>query len=161
MRIALGLAAAACLWAAPAAATDWYMVAVSDGKTTASFVDRDSIADMGANMRRAKTYQVFSVDKTDGTAAFQPFLEFDCSGARYRFISIKSINASGTVTRDDVGSGKWRTIDAGSMDEAQQQFVCSGGAKPASAVGYGSGPLIARGRARLRDGTRPNTYGGH
>ena len=155
--IALGVTAFT-LWSPPASATNWYLVGISDSRTTASFVDKDSISDMGENMRRARTYQVFSETASDGSAAYNPYLEFDCVQPRYRFVSIKSIDINGKAFRDDEGSGKWRAIDKGSLDEAQQSFVCSNGAQPASAVSYGDGPLIARGRAKL-NGIR--SYGGH
>jgi hypothetical protein len=159
MRFVIALAAAsAAIWSTPALAANWYLVGVSETRTTASFVDKDSITDMGENMRRARTYQVFSETSSDGSAAFSPFLEFDCVQPRYRFISIKSIDINGNSFRDDEGSGKWRPIDKGSLDESQQTFVCSNGARPASAVSYGSGPLIQRGRAKL---SGPKSYGGH
>lgn len=159
MRPIIALATTAfALWATPAMATNWYLVGISDSRTTASFVDKDSIADMGENMRRARTYQVFSETASDGSAAYNPYLEFDCIQPRYRFVSIKSIDINGKVFRDDEGSGKWRPIDKGSLDEAQQTFVCSNGARPASAVSYGAGPLIERGRAKL-GGIK--SYGGH
>lgn len=159
MRFTIAIAASmAAIWSTPALATNWYLVGVSEEHTTASFVDKDSIADMGENMRRARTYQVFSETASDGSAAFNPFLEFDCVQPRYRFISIKSIDINGNSFRDDEGSGKWRAIDKGSLDEAQQTFVCSNGARPASAVSYGTGPLIQRGRARLNN---PRSSGGH
>ena len=160
MRFAFGLAAAAmAVTATPALAVDWYLVGISSSHETASFVDKDSIADMGENMRRARTYQVFSKTNDDGSAAYNPYLEFDCVQPRYRFVSIKSVDINGKVFRDDVGSGKWRSIDKGSLDESQQSFVCSGGVRPSSAVRYGDAPLIQRARARLNRDT--NTYGGH
>ncbi|MGN6819625.1 MAG: surface-adhesin E family protein [Sphingomonas sp.] len=159
MRFVIALVATAVTaWATPALATDWYLVGISDNHTTASFVDKDSIADMGENMRRARTYQVFSETASDGSAAYNPYLEFDCVEPRYRFVSIKSVDINGNAFRDDEGSGKWRAIDKGSLDEAQQTFVCSNGARPANAVSYGAGPLIQRGRAKL-NGTK--SYGGH
>jgi hypothetical protein len=159
MRLAIATAAGvAAIWATPALATNWYLVGISETRTTASFVDKDSITDMGENMRRARTYQVFSETASDGSAAYNPYLEFDCVQPRYRFVSIKSIDINGNAFRDDEGSGKWRAIDKGSLDESQQTFVCSDGARPASAVSYGSGPLIQRGRAKLNG---PRSYGGH
>ncbi len=159
MRPIIALAATALsFWSAPAMATNWYLVGISDSQTTASFVDKDSITDMGENMRRARTYQVFSETASDGSAAYNPYLEFDCIQPRYRFVSIKSIDINGKAFRDDEGSGKWRHIDKGSLDEAQQTFVCSNGARPASAVSYGAGPLIERGRAKL---SGIKSYGGH
>ena len=159
MRFTIAIVTAmAAVWSTPALATNWYLVGVSENHTTASFVDKDSITDMGENMRRARTYQVFSETADDGSAAFNPFLEFDCVQPRYRFISIKSIDISGKVFRDDVGSGKWRAIDPGSLDESQQSFVCSNGARPSSAVSYGAGPLIQRGRARLNGGRNANGH---
>lgn len=159
MRLAIATAAGvAAIWTTPALATNWYLVGISDSRTTASFVDKDSITDMGENMRRARTYQVFSETASDGSAAYNPYLEFDCVQPRYRFVSIKSIDINGNAFRDDEGSGKWRAIDKGSLDESQQPFVCSDGTRPASAVSYGSGPLIQRGRAKLNG---PRSYGGH
>jgi hypothetical protein len=159
MRLAIATAAGvAAIWATPALATNWYLVGISETRTTASFVDKDSITDMGENMRRARTYQVFSETASDGSAAYNPYLEFDCVQPRYRFVSIKSIDINGNAFRDDEGSGKWRAIDKGSLDESQQTFVCSNGARPTTAVSYGSGPLIQRGRAKLNG---PRSYGGH
>ena len=159
MRFTIAIAAAmAAAWSTPALATNWYLVGVSEDHATASFVDKDSITDMGENMRRARTYQVFSQTADDGSAAFNPFLEFDCVQPRYRFIRIKSIDINGKVTSDDEGSGKWRAIDKDSLDQSQQSFVCSNGARPASAVSYGAGPLIQRGRARLSGGRNANGH---
>jgi hypothetical protein len=158
MRVAYGIVAAALIWSTPAFATNWYLVAISKSHSTATFVDKDSIEDMGADMRRAHTYQVFNETDESGAAAFNPYLEFDCTTPRYRFVSIKSIDINGKMTRNDVGSGKWRSVDSGSMDEAQRDFVCSGGAKPSDATSWGAGPLIARGRARLNG---PKSTGGH
>ena len=39
----------ALFWAIPASAKNWYLVATSDSKTTAYFIDRDSIVSTGAS----------------------------------------------------------------------------------------------------------------
>lgn len=147
MRVMTGLAIAV-LWATPAAATDWFLVAAS--ADTATFVDRDSIADIGPALRRASIVQVFSQTESDGAAAYAPLLEFDCDKPRYRFVSIKTLDIDGNVMSDDVGSGKWRDVTEDSLDGIARNFVCTGGAEPDHAVSYGDVPLIPRGRELLQ-----------
>lgn len=143
MRVMLGLIAAM-LWVTPAIAADWFLVGRST--RTALFVDRDSIADLGENRRRATVYQVFSESDDDGTAAYEPVIEYDCAGLRYRFIGIKSLDINGNMLRNDVGTGQWREIEAQSLDDRARQFVCES-TEQEWVEHWGPGPLIARGRA--------------
>jgi hypothetical protein len=54
-----------------------------------------------------------------------------------------------TVLADDVGSGKWREVSSGSLDDSARQFACSGGTRPTSARSYGAGNPFAAGRRVL------------
>lgn len=159
MRIAIGLAAIAAFWASPAMAADWWLVATTASKSAAAFVDRDSISGSG-NLRRAIVLQVLAKDNEQGAAGLQALMEFDCPTMRYRFISLTAYTLSGSKIDDQTGSGTWRPVDKGAVNEAQLQFVCTSGAQPGDTVSFGSAMPIERGRARL--GTeKPGTYGGH
>jgi len=147
------IALVAALWAMPASAKNWYLVATSESQTTAYFIDRDSIVNTGASIRRVTAWSVHSTDDTDGTASRELVLEFDCSTPRYRFMHLTSYNPSLGVVADDVGSGTWRTVSNGSLDDSARQFTCSNGAKPTSAKSYGAGNPFKAGRAALGGGT--------
>ena len=123
------IALAAACWSMPAAAKNWFLVATSESKSTAYFIDRDSIVNTGGSLRRITAWSVHSTDDTDGTSSRELVLEFDCTTPRYRFLHLTGYNASLTVLADDVGSGKWRDITGGSLDDSARQFACSGGAR--------------------------------
>ena len=143
------IALAAMVWSVPASAKNWFLVATSETRTTAYFIDRDSIVDTGSSIRRITAWSVHSSDDNEGTASRELVLEFDCSTPRYRFLHLTGYNASLTVLSDDVGSGKWRTISSGSLDDSARQFACSGGARPTTAKSYGAGNPFAAGRRAL------------
>jgi hypothetical protein len=144
---------AAMVWSMPASAKNWFLIATSESKTTAYFVDRDSIVNTGGPLRRLTAWSVHSTDDTDGTASRELVLEFDCTTPRYRFLHLTGYNASLTVLADDVGSGKWRDVGAGSLDDSARQFACSGGTRPTTARSYGAGNPFKAGRAALSTGT--------
>ncbi|MBN8814685.1 MAG: hypothetical protein J0J06_04465 [Sphingomonas sp.] len=158
------LALAATLWAMPASAKNWYLVATSESRTTAYFIDRDSIVTTSTSLRRVTAWSVHSTDDSDGTASRELVLEFDCANPRYRFLHLTSYTASLTVVADDVGSGTWRTVSSGSLDDSARQFACSGGIRPTSAKNYGAGNPFKAGRAALSDGSSSssgsNAYSG-
>ncbi|MBS0480252.1 MAG: hypothetical protein JSR79_13270 [Proteobacteria bacterium] len=149
--------AGAMLWSMPASAKNWFLVATSESQTTAYFIDRDSIVNTGSSLRRATAWSVHSTDDTDGTASRELVLEFDCSAPRYRFLHLTGYNASLTVLADDVGSGKWRDVGGGSLDDSARQFVCSGGTRPSSTRSYGAGNPFAAGRRALGVGSNSDS----
>ncbi len=152
--------AAAMLSSVPASAKNWFLVAVSESRTTAYFIDRDSIVNTGASLRRLTAWSVHSTDDTDGTASRELVLEFDCTTPRYRFLHLTGYNANLTVLADDVGSGKWRSVDSGSLDDSARQFACSGGTRPTSAKSYGAGNPFKAGRVALSAGSGSSYSGG-
>jgi len=155
------VALAAVFWSMPVSAKNWFLVATSESKTTAYFIDRDSIVNTGASLRRITAWSVHSTDDTDGTASRELVLEFDCSAPRYRFLHLTGYNASLTVLADDVGSGKWRDVGAGSLDDSARQFACSGGTRPTSAKSYGAGNPFAAGRRALSTTSSTSKYNSH
>ena len=155
------VALAAVFWSMPASAKNWFLVATSESQTTAYFIDRDSIVNTGSSLRRITAWSVHSTDETDGTASRELVLEFDCSTPRYRFLHLTSYSANLTVVADDVGSGTWREVTGGSLDDSARQFVCSGGARPASAKSYGAGNPFAAGRKVLGSGSSGDNYNSH
>ncbi|THD36767.1 MAG: hypothetical protein E7773_07140 [Sphingomonas sp.] len=158
------VALVALFWALPASAKNWYLVAISDTNTTAYFIDRDSIVNSGPNMRRIHAWSVHSADDDDGTASRELVLEFDCTGARYRFLHLTGYNSRLTVLSDEAGSGMWRDVTSGSLDDSARQFVCSGGTRPSSAKSYGAGNPFAAGRRAMgvgnSSGSKYNSHGG-
>jgi hypothetical protein len=155
------IALAALFWPMPASAKNWFLVATSESSTTAYFIDRDSIVNTGASLRRLTAWSVHSTDDTDGTASRELVLEFDCSTPRYRFLHLTGYSASLAVLADDVGSGTWRTVAGGSLDDSARQFACSGGSRPTSAKSYGAGNPFAAGRAALGVGSSGGKYSSH
>ncbi|MES2096195.1 MAG: surface-adhesin E family protein [Pseudomonadota bacterium] len=152
MRAFFGLAVAASAWAAPALATDWYLVANSTDKATALFVDRDSIKSSGNSMSQARVMLVFRVDNQYNVAAYDEDLEYDCGRPQYRFVNIKSYSGSATKMTDEPGTGKWLSIGSGSLDASSQDFICAGGYRT-GAVKYGPAFPLAAGRSYLNGGT--------
>ena len=152
----LAVVAAAILWSMPASAKNWVLVATSESQTTAYFVDRDSIVNTGSTIRRVTAWSVHSTNDTDGTASRELVLEFDCSVPRYRFLHLTGYDDGLTVLADDVGSGKWRDVGGGSLDDSARQFVCSGGTRPKSAKSYGAGNPFKAGRTALGVGASPS-----
>lgn len=155
-----GVVAAAMLCAMPASAKNWFLVATSESRTTAYFIDRDSIVNTGSSLRRVTAWSVHSTSDSDGTASRELILEFDCSTPRYRFLHLTGYNANLTVLADDVGSGTWRTVANGSLDDSARQFACSGGTRPTTAKSYGAGNPFKAGRAALSAGTGSSYSGG-
>lgn len=155
------VALAAVFWSMPASAKNWFLVATSESKTTAYFIDRDSIVNTGASLRRLTAWSVHSTDDTDGTASRELVLEFDCSTPRYRFLHLTGYDASLTVLADDVGSGKWREASDGSLDDTARQFACSGGTRPTTARSYGAGNPFAAGRRALGATSSTSKYNSH
>ena len=155
------VALAAVFWAMPASAKNWFLVATSQARTTAYFIDRDSIVSTGTSLRRLTAWSVHSTDDNDGTASRELVLEFDCATPRYRFLHLTGYNANLTVLADDVGSGTWRAVTSGSLDDSARQFACSGGTRPASAKSYGAGNPFAAGRRALGVGASTNNYNSH
>jgi len=155
------IVAAAMVWSMPASAKNWFLVATSESQTTAYFIDRDSIVTTGPSLRRLTAWSVHSTDDTDGTASRELTLEFDCATPRYRFLHLTGYDANLSVLADDVGSGKWRDVGAGSLDDSARQFACSGGARPASAKSYGAGNPFAVGRRALGVGASTDNYNSH
>ena len=143
------IALAAMVWSVPASAKNWFLVATSESRTTAYFIDRDSIVDTGSSIRRITAWSVHSTDDNEGTASRELILEFDCSTPRYRFLHLTGYSANLTVLNEDVGSGKWRAISSGSLDDSARQFACSGGAQPTTARSYGASNPFAAGRRAL------------
>lgn len=154
------IALAATLWAMPASAKNWYLVATSESKTTAYFIDRDSITSIGSSIRRVTAWSVHSTDDSDGTASRELVLEFDCTTPRYRFMHLTGYSATLRVLADDVGSGTWRTVSAGSLDAAARNFACSGGTRPTTAKSYGAGNPFKAGRLALSSGSGSSYSGG-
>lgn len=149
MRIAFGLAVAAAVWASPAFATNWYLVATTEDKAVGVLVDRDSISDIGGNVKRAVATQILAKDNANGAAALQALLEFDCTGSRYRFISLTSYTVAGAKLKDSIGSGLWRPVVSTAVIGAQLQFVCTSGTEPEEAISFGGGLPIEKARAWL------------
>lgn len=155
------IALAAMVGAMPASAKNWYLVATSESQSTAYFIDRDSIVNTGSSLRRLTAWSVHSTNDTDGTASRELVLEFDCSTPRYRFLHLTGYSQTLRVLADDVGSGTWRTISSGSLDDSARQFACSGGTRPRSAKSYGAGNPFKAGRAILSAGsTTTKSYSG-
>ncbi len=154
------IALAAVLWSMPATAKNWYLVATSESRSTAYFIDRDSIVNSGTSLRRATAWSVHSTSDSDGTASRELQLEFDCSTPRYRFLHLTGYNSSLTVLSDDVGSGTWRAVTSGSLDDSARQFACSGGMRPTTAISYGAGNPFKAGRAALSAGSGTSSYPG-
>lgn len=150
MRMMIGLVAAM-LWAAPALAADWFLVEKAEDGTTAIFVDRDSIADMGIKTRRASVVYVPDEPGDDGAAGYRATLEYDCADPRYRFIDIDSLDIDGKRTASFPGSRNWRDIVAGTLDDTARKFVCSNGEEPSGTRSYGAELPVAAGVALLRD----------
>ncbi len=151
------LALVALFWSVPASAKNWFLVAISNSNSTAYFIDRDSIVSSGTNLRRIHAWSVHSTADADGTTSRELVLEFDCAGARYRFLHLTGYNSSLTQLSDEVGSGTWRDVSSGSLDDSARQFVCSGGTRPSSAKAYGPGNPFAAGRKALGVGSSSGT----
>lgn len=147
------IALAAVFWAMPASAKNWYLVATSESRTTAYFIDRDSITSTGSSLRRVTAWSVHSTDDSDGTASRELVLEFDCVNPRYRFLHLTGYSSSLSVLADDVGSGTWRSVSKGSLDDSARQFACSGGTRPTTAKSYGAGNPFKAGRIALGTGS--------
>lgn len=154
------VALAALFWSMPASAKNWFLVATSSARTTAYFIDRDSIVNIGTSLRRVTAWSVHSTDDANGTASRELSLEFDCSSPRYRFLHLTGYNANLTVLADDVGSGTWRPVTSGSLDDSAREFACSGGTRPTSAKSYGAGNPFRAGRAVLNSRPVSSNPGG-
>ena len=125
MKKMLCLAVFALGLATPAVAADWVWLGISNDNTATLFGDADSRTDDRAwfEARYAKP-QKHSNGKFYNTV--KTLGEMDCSGKRYRFLTItwysKSGNSIGSYTPsyDD-----WSYAIPGSIGEAQYKFVCN------------------------------------
>ena len=138
--------------AVPAQATNWVYIGTTDSRTTAYFVDRDSIGNGEEGSVAAAAYSVHAKDDPkDGTASAVLSLEFDCATPRYRFRHLVGYDARMKQSYDEVGSGKWRDVTTGSLEAAAHTFVCARVYQKLLNKSYGSSlrAVFAEGRRRL------------
>lgn len=110
----------------PAVAADWVWLGISNDNTATLFGDADSRTDDRAwfEARYAKP-QKHSNGKFYNTV--KTLGEMDCSGKRYRFLTITWYSKSGkfidsyTPSYDD-----WSYVIPGTVGEAKYKFVCNG-----------------------------------
>lgn len=132
------IAAVALLAATPAFATDWALATSADDKSSAIFVDRDSIKKESDGMVRAQTFYALAADKDDGLAAIQLLQEYDCNGRRFRRLHMTAYFADGSTKLDTEYVTEWKVTKAGDQAEAMLEFVCAGGPKSSSVLSIGN-----------------------
>jgi hypothetical protein len=144
-------AAALCLAAAaaPAQATDWYMIGESADQLNMIFVDKDSISGSG-DRRQAMTYMVFAEDD-EGAAAVESRIEFDCQRPRLRLLSLRAFDAADRMLFETERSDDWDDVDPDSGAPPVHAFVCSGGGSLPVSASRGSVHPFAEARRALRE----------
>jgi hypothetical protein len=137
------------LGAAPAAATDWYMVSETATASSASFVDKDSIRPSGGGLMQARIYLVFLENQSEGMAAIEALMEYDCGQPRSRFLRIATFDDSQRQLSDDPGSARWEPAAEGTAEGSTRTFICSNGQTPAVTPSLGAEFPFASARAHL------------
>jgi hypothetical protein len=123
MRVVLMLLS---LIAAAPALAQW--VKVDEKDNAIHYIDRTTITQSGA-MRRVWVTQYLREKGPDGEMSRRAFLEYDCAGRRFRYLSIAkhSALAAGGQTPSSQGSspGQPSYIPAAIDDERVQRIVCA------------------------------------
>jgi hypothetical protein len=147
MRILLAIAAL--LAATPAFATDWTLGTVADDKSSAMFVDRDSIEHETDGKIRAWVFYVLAEDKEGGVAAVALQQEYDCSAHSFRRLYIRSYDAGGAITLETEYVTDWKQNAPGDQGSRMQEFICSDGAFASDSLRLGEQLPIGYARSKL------------
>ena len=125
MKKMLCLAVFALGLATPAVAADWVLVDIDNDNNT-TFGDADSRTDNRAwfEHRYAKPQKIgdgkfFNTTKT--------LREMDCSGKRFRMLTVTAYSKSGNPIGSDTRSyAEWDYVIPGTVGESMYKFVCNG-----------------------------------
>lgn len=124
MKKVLCLAVFALGLATPAVAADWVLVDIDNDNNT-TFGDADSRTDNRAwfEHRYAKPQKIgdgkfFNTTKT--------LREMDCSGKRFRMLTVTAYSKSGNSIGSDTRSyAEWDYVIPGTVGESMYKFVCN------------------------------------
>ncbi|WP_295847449.1 surface-adhesin E family protein [uncultured Neisseria sp.] len=124
MKKVLCLAVFALGLATPAVAADWVLVDIDNDNNT-TFGDADSRTDNRAwfEHRYAKPQKIgdgkfFNTTKT--------LREMDCSGKRFRMLTVTAYSKSGNPIGSDTRSyAEWDYVIPGTVGESMYKFVCN------------------------------------
>ena len=124
MKKMLCLAVFALGLATPAVAADWVLVDIDNDNNT-TFGDADSRTDNRAwfEHRYAKPQKIgdgkfFNTTKT--------LREMDCSGKRFRMLTVTAYSKSGNPIGSDTRSyAEWDYVIPGTLGESMYKFVCN------------------------------------
>jgi len=110
----------------PAYASDWYFVAAAKDQSIVSFVDKDSISDIGGGKMRASMFSLFA-DPKDDAEAYRFEIEIDCNGRRSRLVGYEIFDSAHQMTGKNSLDNEWQGIEAGSPGETVAAFICGKG----------------------------------
>lgn len=124
MKKMLCLAVFALGLATPAVAEDWVGVSIGNNNTT-TFGDADSRTDNSAWFE-----QRYAKPQKHGNGKFyntdKALLEMDCSGKRYRILTVTWYSKSGNPIGSYTPSyAEWRYVVPSTVGEAKYEFVCN------------------------------------
>lgn len=125
MKKMLCLAVFALGLATPAVAEDWVLLGINSNNTTI-FGDADSRTDNSAwfETRYAKPKKMISNGKFYNTA--KALEEMDCSGKRFRALTVTAYSKSGNPIGSDTRSyAEWDYVIPGTVGESMYKFVCN------------------------------------
>ena len=125
MKKMLCLAVFALGLATPAVAEDWVLLGINSHNTTI-FGDADSRTDNSAwfETRYAEPKKMISNGKFYNTA--KALEEMDCSGKRFRMLTVTAYSKSGNPIGSDTRSyAEWDYVIPGTVGESMYKFVCN------------------------------------
>ncbi len=124
MKFAVFASLMATALSAPAFASDWVLVAesVRDSKY---YIDRQSIRTMPNGYKRAWERHNYDKPTKYGDTSSRHFIEYDCSGGRYRFLSGTYFKGEEVTTMDST-IREWNYVAPDTIAEGSLNFVCYG-----------------------------------
>lgn len=143
------LAIAALLGATPAFATDWTLATIAEDKSSAMFVDRDSVETLPDGHIRTWVFYAFARDQEGGIAGLSMQQEYDCDAKLHRRLFIRSHVASGAVDAEGEFVSEWLDNQPGDQGSLMLEFVCTNGAFQRGATSIGNEMPLGYARREL------------